>query len=91
MSEGKKRTGEEEKVEGLLERISEGMLPADRRESMEELKALLECSEVAVEAFSEMGVPVMCSVLRDDVHNLGLVQVRFNSLIHTKLQSIKHT
>lgn len=59
----------------MLERISEGTQPAERHESMEALKGLLQDSAQAVQAFASMGVPVMCAVLRDDQEDTDLVQV----------------
>jgi hypothetical protein len=74
-STDKLNSNEESRVEELLERISEGMQPTERHESMETLKGLLQTSTQAVESFSLMGVPIMCAVIRDDQDNLELVQV----------------
>ena len=83
LAEEAKSTGAEGQVEALLERISEGMLSHDRREGLDQLKALLQSNErlSAMEAFATMGVPVMCSVLNDDAEDLDLVQV-CTSTIH---------
>ena len=72
-------SGEEGQVEACLERISEGMLSEDRREGMDQLKGYLQSHAVpaTLEAFAAMGVPVMCSVLRDDIEDLELIQARF--------------
>jgi hypothetical protein len=62
-------------MESLLEHISEGMQPSERHDAMEEVKGLLRSQHAAVEAFSAMGVPVMCSVIREDQDDHELVQV----------------
>lgn len=69
------KSDEDGQVEELLERISEGTQPAERQESMDAMKGLLQTSKRAVEAFAGMGVPVLCAVIRDDQDDSDLVQV----------------
>lgn len=68
--------GDAERVEALLERISEGLQPSDRHASAAELQALLAASAPAVDAFAAMGLPVLLAVLRDDARDLELVRAR---------------
>jgi hypothetical protein len=57
---------------------------------MEEVKSLLRSEDAAVEAFSAMGVPVMCSVIREDQDDLELVQVQ-KPCIPEPMHTIKHS
>ncbi|KAG4926247.1 hypothetical protein JHK84_051922 [Glycine max] len=63
-------SNEDRYVERLLDRISNGKLPEDRRNAITELQAVVSESQAFQLAFGAMGFPIMLSVLkeeRDDV------------------------
>ncbi|GFR43391.1 hypothetical protein Agub_g4466, partial [Astrephomene gubernaculifera] len=64
---------DEAEVEGLLQRISDSLLPEYRRQAVSQLKDLLYDNPKAQLAFGSMGLPVLLGVLRDDRDDITLL------------------
>ncbi|CAL5434034.1 unnamed protein product [Camellia sinensis] len=59
-------------VERLLDRISNGVLPEDRRTDIAELQFVVAESRVAQLAFGAMGFPVLLSVLKEECDDVEM-------------------
>ncbi|KAI3727660.1 hypothetical protein L6452_16278 [Arctium lappa] len=86
-------SNEDSYVERLLDCISNGKLPEDRRNAMAELQSVVAESHAAQLAFGEMGFPVLLGVLRerDDVEMVrGALETLVSALTpiaHAKLHA----
>ncbi|KAI3501335.1 hypothetical protein L1887_29201 [Cichorium endivia] len=86
-------SNEDSYVERLLDCISNGQLPDDRRNAMAELQSVVAESHAAQLAFGEMGFPVLLGVLRerDDVEMVrGALETLVSALTpiaHAKLHA----
>ena len=76
--QGDQQGGDEEvenKVEGLLQRVSESSLLQDRRQALFDLRDLLQSgSPQAAVAFGSMGFPIALAVLREDREEVEMIR-----------------
>jgi len=73
---------EDAAVEGLLSRISDGVLSEDRHDALVALRDLLIDNPQAQLAVGAMGFPVLAEVLREDREDVELLQGALEVLIN---------
>ncbi|KAK9825363.1 hypothetical protein WJX81_004059 [Elliptochloris bilobata] len=72
---------EDAAVERLLQRVSDGILPDDRREALAQLRDLLTGNPQAQVALGNAGLPVLCTVLCDERGDLEMVRGALECLV----------
>ncbi|KAJ0427464.1 putative uso1/p115-like vesicle tethering protein [Helianthus annuus] len=82
-------SNEDSYVERLLDCISNGKLPEDRRNAMAELQSVVAESHPAQLAFGEMGFPVLLGVLRERDDDVEMVRGALETLV-SALTPIAH-
>ncbi|WVZ14663.1 hypothetical protein V8G54_012229 [Vigna mungo] len=76
-------------VERLLDRISNGKLPDDRRNAIAELQGVVLENEAFQLAFGAMGFPIMLSVLKEERDDVEMVRGALETLV-SALTPINH-
>lgn len=74
-------SNEDSYVERLLDRISNGKLPEDRRNAIIELQAVVAESQPFQLAFGAMGFPIMLSVLKEERDDVEMVRGALETLV----------
>ncbi|XP_027358581.1 golgin candidate 6 isoform X2 [Abrus precatorius] len=74
-------SNEDRYVERLLDRISNGKLPEDRRNAITELQAVVSENQAFQLAFGAMGFPVMLSVLKEERDDVEMVRGALETLV----------
>ncbi|KDP46400.1 hypothetical protein JCGZ_10240 [Jatropha curcas] len=82
-------SNEDSYVERLLDRISNGVLPEDRRNSMAELQSVVAESRAAQLAFGAMGFPVLMGVLKEERDDVEMIRGALETLV-SALTPIDH-
>ncbi|TKY50480.1 Golgin candidate 6 [Spatholobus suberectus] len=82
-------SNEDSYVERLLDRISNGKLPEDRRNAITELQAVVSESQAFQLAFGAMGFPIMLSVLKEERDDVEMVRGVLETLV-SALTPINH-
>ncbi|KAL2335751.1 hypothetical protein Fmac_016964 [Flemingia macrophylla] len=82
-------SNEDRYVERLLDRISNGKLPEDRRNAITELQAVVSESQAFQLAFGAMGIPTMLSVLKEERDDVEMVRGALETLV-SALTPINH-
>ncbi|KAJ0445743.1 putative uso1/p115-like vesicle tethering protein [Helianthus annuus] len=88
-NENNSTSNEDSYVERLLDCISNGKLPEDRRNAMAELQSVVAESHAAQLAFGEMGFPVLLGVLRERDDDVEMVRGALETLV-SALTPIAH-
>ncbi|KAG4914400.1 hypothetical protein JHK87_051957 [Glycine soja] len=83
-------SNEDRYVERLLDRISNGKLPEDRRNAITELQAVVSESQAFQLAFGAMGFPIMLSVLKEERDDVEMVRGVLETLV-SALTPINHS
>ncbi|KAK7271643.1 hypothetical protein RJT34_27710 [Clitoria ternatea] len=74
-------SNEDRYVERLLDRISNGKLPEDRRNAITELQAVVSENQAFQLAFGAMGFPVLLSVLKEERDDVEMVRGALETLV----------
>lgn len=82
-------SNEDSYVERLLDRISNGVLPDDRRNAMAELQSVVAESRGAQLAFGAMGFPVLMGVLKEERDDVEMIRGALETLV-SALTPIDH-
>ncbi|KAK7365203.1 hypothetical protein VNO80_14077 [Phaseolus coccineus] len=82
-------SNEDRYVERLLDRISNGKLPDDRRNAIAELQGVVSESQAFQLAFGAMGFPIMLSVLKEERDDVEMVRGALETLV-SALTPINH-
>ncbi|KAF9666345.1 hypothetical protein SADUNF_Sadunf16G0219900 [Salix dunnii] len=82
-------SNEDSYVERLLDRISNGVLPDDRRNAMAELQSVVAESRGAQLAFGAMGFPVLTGVLKEERDDVEMIRGALETLV-SALTPIDH-
>lgn len=82
-------SNEDRYVERLLDRISNGKLPDDRRNAITELQAVVSENKAFQLAFGAMGLPIMLGVLKEERHDVEMVRGALETLV-SALTPINH-
>ncbi|KAG2383852.1 hypothetical protein LR48_Vigan10g284600 [Vigna angularis] len=82
-------SNEDRYVERLLDRISNGKLPDDRRNAIAELQGVVLENEAFQLAFGAMGFPIMLSVLKEERDDVEMVRGALETLV-SALTPINH-
>ncbi|CAK8533801.1 unnamed protein product [Lathyrus sativus] len=83
-------SNEDRYVERLLDRISNGKLPDDRRNAITELQAVVSENKAFQLAFGAMGLPIMLGVLKEERHDVEMVRGALETLV-SALTPINHS
>ncbi|XP_072981234.1 golgin candidate 6 isoform X1 [Typha angustifolia] len=74
-------SNEDSYIERLLDRISNGVLAEDRRNSITELQSLVAESRSAQMSFGAMGFPVLLNVLKEERDDVEMVRGSLETLV----------
>ena len=67
-------------VDSLLQRVTESALADDRREAVQQLRDLLTDSPASRAAFGSVGLPLVCSLIRDSRDDVDLLRLALECL-----------